>query len=259
MNTNPLILSVIISLALPSVAGAALVAHWEAEGSGVNTVAPGTHDLASTGGNTGFESGYGGGQAFSFGSPNGYRATDHHPSLSLTDQTDFTIALWANFDSIITFSPIWQPNTFISKTDSNAGRHYAFYYANSRPYFSFTSGGTEYQIGAPNAHAVGTDEWHHFAVTRSNGDFTFYADGTELGTVQNSQEIDDLIHPLSIGRGGHDPANAYFYGGLDDIRFYSGSTLSTGEIQALAGIPEPSRGALLALGLIGVGLRRRRK
>ena len=74
-------------------------------------------------------------------------------------------------------------------------------------------------------------QWYHVAATRSNGNVTFYRDGINVGTTQNSSSIASSTL-LSIGyrsSTGHHPFN----GAIDAVRIYN-RALGELEIQALA-------------------------
>ena len=80
-----------------------------------------------------------------------------------------------------------------------------------------------------------TNAWHHVAVTRSGPTFTFYLDGSSIGTATSDATVPDANAPLTIGKGDgatnieqHD-----FMGGrIDEVAIYD-RAISAGEIQDL--------------------------
>jgi hypothetical protein len=71
-------------------------------------------------------------------------------------------------------------------------------------------------IGA--APFPGTNQWHHVAVTRSGTTYSFYIDGTLVGTVSNATVIPDVAAPLALGRSEN---LAAFDGRLDEVRIWN--------------------------------------
>ena len=109
-------------------------------------------------------------------------------------------------------------------------------------------------IRPPNTFTPSVGQWHHFAVTRSNSTYTFYADGLSLGTATSTIVTPNASVPLTIGQAEN---LGHFDGRLDEIRIYD-EALSSSQIQQLAGVPEPSSALLFAFGIVGISVFRKR-
>lgn len=119
---------------------------------------------------------------------------------------------------------------------------------------------------------VGDDTWHMVTVTygASGGGPAFYLDGNYYGAAEFTAAPPNTITAgnlgIAIGAGirevaaANGNANRFVGGLLDDVRIYS-RALSTAEVRDLylAIVPEPSSGALFALGAAAFLVRRSRK
>jgi hypothetical protein len=100
--------------------------------------------------------------------------------------------------------------------------------------------------------------FHHYALVRDTEASRIYIDGTL---------VSGLLGTLSWASGGQTTviggqfggSTDFFTGSIDELRIYSG-TLTTGEVQSLAAIPEPSvSAAFAALAALATGLILRRR
>jgi hypothetical protein len=102
--------------------------------------------------------------------------------------------------------------------------------------------------------AISLNEWHHAAVTFTAGTGgTLYLDGEVYKTYSSTETSNNTSNELHIGS--RDGGEGFFDGLIDDVRLYD-EVLDADDVKAL--VPEPATMAILALGGIGVLLRRRR-
>ncbi len=230
---------------------AGLIAKWSANGTTAEAVAG--RDGTLIGGAT-FGTGIAG-QAFHLDGANDFVSVADDNVWSFANDP-FTVALWVNFDTIRQ-APLGQlPNVFIGH-DQGGGQqnkwvffhdgddNLAFHINDPSPTLDF--------LTAPVSFSPVADRWYHLAVTRSGSTYSFYADGTSLGSATTTRTIGNASGPLTIGQA---EGLGHLDGRLDEIQIFN-EALSLAEIQLLASIPEP--GALVLLLPLGFGLVARRR
>jgi len=143
---------------------------------------------------------------------------------------DFTISLWARFDS---FNPKWWESAFASQ-DQGGGpaNKWIFSYdpASSRSLFHINGPGTGAPLITGNPWTAETGQWYFIALTRTGtGTYTFYHQNACDGSQVNTEAIPDVSGPWRIGwaEGG-----GTFDGAIDDVRVHN-RALSHGEIEGL--------------------------
>lgn len=101
---------------------------------------------------------------------------------------------------------------------------------------------------------VASGSWNHWAFTKdsTDGDIKIYLNGAEVasGTGAGTTSV------AAAWLGSQGGTERFYDGAIDEVRVYD-HELSLGEVQVLAGVPEPSS-ALLAFVGLALGLRRRR-
>ena len=137
------------------------------------------------------------GQAFNCNG-SGYVSVPHSPLWDF-NTNDFTIELWANFNSV----GGWQ--TFVADDDGGGN--------NPKWFFSIGYGGAGLafcknnygQITGLHPFSPTTQQWYHIAITRAGSTWTFYVNGASIGTDTDSDALQTTSAPLRIGqcRGGN--------------------------------------------------------
>ncbi|KJU84017.1 FG-GAP repeat-containing protein [Candidatus Magnetobacterium bavaricum] len=171
--------------------------------------------------------------AYSFNGADSYIGVPDNDALTL-GASPFTIATWVYFNQVDVRTPIMahdegygNANKWILWYDEQGSGNVA-----SGPALRLHVNGTGltptdvgYATWTPNKN-----RWYHVAVTRSGNTYSFYVDGTMIGTSQNSTVIPNPAAELTLGR-----AEAFYLNGcLDDVRLYN-RALSAAEIKALNG------------------------
>jgi hypothetical protein len=251
------VFALVLTQGFGSVADASLIANWSGNGNANDSV--GGHNGTLVNG-TGFGTGQFGQQAFKLNGTNQYVSVPNSPAWDF-GSNPFTIALWANFNAISNRAFSAGGNLFIGD-DNGLGDQ-------NKWFFSYLSDGSlGFHINSPSLGPifltspvqlpVNTGEWNLFAVTKSGNTYTFYENGSSLGSVTNPNAIPSPSANLTIGQA----ENAgYIDGLLQNVQIYN-QALSAAQIEQLAAAPEPACITMLASGLFaagGFGLYRRRR
>ncbi|MEJ6718096.1 MAG: PEP-CTERM sorting domain-containing protein [Akkermansiaceae bacterium] len=256
----------LLTLALVGSTNAALVGHWAFdEGSGT------TAGDSSAGGNDGAISNATWGSdatRASYLSFNGTTSSVVDPSMSLpvmTSTNDFTWAVWAN----TAVAPRNGNGSNNSQTNAvilgnrKDGANSDLPSTANRQFIKFTPTNFEWHQNANgNDNQAYADlvvgEWTHLAVVKTGTSIQLYQNGAAIGGPATlTEDLSTAVAmPLFIGGDvGNSSVNEAFNGFIDDVRIYD-NALSLGEVQVLAGVPEPSS---LLLGAVGFGMMLRRK
>jgi fibronectin type 3 domain-containing protein len=151
------------------------------------------------------------------------------PTGVVNGLTNFTITLWANLDSLSTWSRLFDfgtgttVNMFLTPKNG----------ANSKVRFAITTSGSGGEQRIDGTAALPIGGWHHVAVTLSGSTGTLYVDGVQVG-----QNTAMTLKPSSLGsttqnRIGRSQYNdPYLMGRIDEFRIY-GRALSAAEVASL--------------------------
>lgn len=232
MKFSPSIFTLVLSI--PSLAQAGLVAHWTGNGTPADSVASRDGTLVN---GTGYDSGILG-QSFRFDGANDYVSVADDNVWTFGNDP-FSIALWVNFNSVNAGSLGSLPNVFVGHDQGGGTQNkWVFFYDDDGPLSFHINGpavGSVFLTSPTNFNPTAGD-WHHLAITRSSNTYTFYADGTSLGTRTDSRAVPNAIAPLTFGQS---EGLGFLDGRMDDIRLYD-HALSAAEISQLSTVPEPS-------------------
>ncbi len=135
-----------------------------------------------------------------------------------------TIAGWVYINT----NSLYQ-EAILNKRDVGGTMQYQFYVENSAAKLAFYTG-TQYN----STSAVGSNGWHHVAVTlsnSSNGNLTFYIDGVQSGTASSVNLGSGTSARVAIGSQGSADYD-FFHGAIDELGVWS-RTLSSTEIANL--------------------------
>ena len=151
------------------------------------------------------------GQDFSFAS-SGYVSVPDGTNWSF-GTNDFSIELWASFNSIQT------DNFFIGHDEGVSGTN--------RWSFGLNSGSLQFQMSSASGISSSSftpiiGNYYHLTVTQTGGIYTFYVNGVPMGSVTNSTPVPVAHAPLTFGQSG---GQGYLNGQLDEIAIYNRALL----------------------------------
>ncbi len=144
---------------------------------------------------------------------------------------DFTIELWANFNTPGGGS-IGHPSHIFIGNDEGPGTRNKWFFALGGGFLNFhingPATGSTFLPLVPFSPVVG--QWYHLAVVRSASTYTIYVDGLARGSATNGIVIPNPNAPLTIGQA---EFLGFVSGKLDEISIYDRG-LTSNEIKALA-------------------------
>ncbi len=141
---------------------------------------------------------------------------------------NFTIDLWANFNTVKSGNVDQLPNVFIGQ-DEGGG-------TTNKWVFFLGGGGLSFHINGPSVGSVFLGpipfspllgQWYHLAVTRDGSTYRFYVDGTVIGPVTDVRAVPNANALLTIGQA---EGLGFFDGRLDEVAIYN-RALTASEIQ----------------------------
>jgi hypothetical protein len=179
-----------------------------------------------------------------------------------------TVSSWVKFDS---FSSPWDNSTIV-KDDWNAGG--PIHFGTSQRVLAAQTAPGGY-AGVFGTQTLSTGQWYHFAFTfngtSSNPFLRLYVNGDEVGSQAISagalssspsgiMSFGAKLNPFGTPI---DPADQNLKGDMDGLVFFN-TDLSGSEIKSISNagvgaVPEPSTISMLAIGLVGFALNRRRR
>lgn len=145
---------------------------------------------------------------------------------------DFTVELWANFDTPGSGDIVHAGDIFIGN-DEGPGSVNKWFFALGGGVLHFTVYNTlnpppnVYLVRASFSPIVG--QWYHLAITKSGTLFTIYVNGLEVGSEISASPIANANAPLTIGQAEN---LGFMNGRLDEVTVYS-RALSPQELVAI--------------------------
>jgi hypothetical protein len=182
-----------------------------------------------------------------------------------------TVSSWVKFDS---FGSPYDVSTIV-KDDWNAGGPIHFGTDNKKLSIATASGPypSGYN-GVTDTQTLSTGQWYHFAFTfngSSNPFLKLYINGDEVGSqvigagAFNLSPSSMMAFGAKLDPSGYpiDPSEQNLRGDMDGLVFFN-AALTGSEIKAISNagvgaVPEPSTISMLAIGLVGFALNRRRR
>jgi hypothetical protein len=208
-----------------------------------------------------------GNSAYSFNGQNNYLVVDDN---ALLKPNVFSVSLWIKADQWNNI-PNSSPYVDIFTKDKNSvtpnERQYVIQAVSSGVIKSTvqTTGqeNSGYTVnGGPSGDgSLSLGEWHQIVSVWDSKSMNIYLNGENAYTfdfLNQSQDLNTGASPLRIG--GSPEWDQYFKGSIDDVRIfdYALSSSDVSSLYATESVPEPSALSLLAVGLGGLAMFRRR-
>ena len=260
-----LVIGVVALLSCLQSAEAALVAHWELDGNGNDSV--GSHD-GTVQGATATEDRFGNANsALLFNGSNNYITVPHHADLNPTNA--MTVMAWFKPNSFSLGSYSWP--AILKKTNDTAQSGYSMEIGQvyeGTPKVNVIVSSAAGGVAPPNSNSVATGTWYFLAgvyeYNAGTSTLTTYfghdSQVLESSTTTFDGQLNHSSENLNIGRDNWNTgSNRHFNGIIDDVRIYN-EALTASQVNGLY-IPEPSTLILLTMGAVGLlayGWRRRR-
>jgi hypothetical protein len=242
-----------ISAGLVASAHADLEAYWAANGNALDSSGNGNNGVLENG--TTYGPGILG-EAFTFNGNDDVSIAS--PSFNLS-ASDFTISVWANFTAFNFAGAGQLGNTFVGQDVGGGDQNkWVFFYdasTNSEGFHvnSPTLGAHFFEQAVPTPPS--TDAWNMYTVTESGGTLAFYFDGAYIGQ-DTGVTIPTVNSSITLGEA---EGIGHWSGNQDETRIYN-TALSSNQISGLyAAVPDAPTALPLAMGVLGLLVRRRRK
>jgi hypothetical protein len=136
--------------------------------------------------------------------------------LNVPHSVKMSLAAWVKYDNASQY-----PDVFAHSNSDGPSFMQAF-----DEYAGFNNPGLNPWIGSGPID----NKWHHLVTTTDGVSVRFYVDGVLMGSAASPDVYGDLIANYYLGYGA--VAGKYWYGAMDDVRFYS-RTLSASDVAAL--------------------------
>lgn len=181
------------------------------------------------------------GQALYLDGNNSYLIIDEDKSLHPTSA--FSWAGWVWKDGAISNDALGQPILASKYDNGNNGEFVIYFNKSNKLQLKVSNGNTNFTVS--ESSAIGTEAWHHLAVTFNSGVVRYYIDGvldSEYTTAVTSlalppyNNIPGSMSDLYLGNDWSVFNNA-FGGYMDEVAYYT-DELTPEEVQSLYSLPE---------------------
>jgi len=163
------------------------------------------------------------GYALDFNGSTDYVNCENDPSIDITHP--ITISAWVYPKGFRSF------NTIVGKRDNSSAVNYVLR-INSNTALSYYFADGAWRIYS-KSYTFNQDTWYYVAVTvDSNGNITFYVNGSNIGSSSTTFTPVAASNPLGIGSYRGDAAAEVFTGTIDEVRIYE-EALSSAQIKKL--------------------------
>lgn len=231
-----------VIMLVPSVCSAALLAEWNFD-SDFNDSSGNGHHLSTKDGSVSLVAGKVGNGAFFDGSSSLSINTSSIPALN-GPFTSFSVGAWVFVDPSLLNGPADAGIVFGDGFSLGMTYHFGSVFT----YVDQGQGNTNFPVS--------TGEFHHLAQTFDGTTSRFYLDGVEVQTETQNSDGTPLVSTGTVGEIQLGVGSNFFTGIIDEVFFVGGEALSASELEAIAGVPEPTTLIFFALGALFVGVRK---
>jgi hypothetical protein len=137
------------------------------------------------------------------------------------------------FNRSATWPSAWFADALLSHDEGNGNVSkwiYTYDSTKSKPILHINyAPSTNVVIEPAGTVSITLSRWYNFSITKLGTTFTFYSNGTSLGSATNSSLIPNAATPLRIGTG--EPGGNYFNGLISNVKIYN-RALSATEISS---------------------------
>ena len=137
--------------------------------------------------------------------------------LNVPHGLKMSLAAWVKYDNASQY-----PDVFAHSNSDGPSFMQAF-----NEYVGFNNPGLNPWIGSGPID----NKWHHLVTTTDGATVKFYVDGILKGSAASPDVYGDIVANYYLGYGA--VAGKYWYGSMDDVRFYS-RTLNASDVAALS-------------------------
>jgi hypothetical protein len=159
---------------------------------------------------------------------NGSSNLSYPVTAAFTGQT-FTIEGWVNFTR---YSPLYGSNSYACVLVGSANGTNGFEVWIGGTATSFVAigflarGGGTVTVNVSQSYTFALHTWYHVAVVKSGNSYTFYVNGTSIGTSTSAGTWTD-VSPLYVGYIAVSGFNEWMYGYISNVRVVTGTAVYT--------------------------------